>query len=64
MILIGFADDPGPIRLFRRTGDGGYRVLNPDPDRSWTMYRIRIPVTVLEEPKKDEYEEEIDKRTK
>ncbi len=62
MILIGFADDPGPIRLFRRTGDRDYQILNPDPDRSWTMYRIRIPVTVFEEPEKDEYEEEIDKR--
>ena len=62
MILIGFADDPGPIRLFRRTGDGDYRVLHPDTDRSWTMYRIRIPVTVLKEPERDEYDQEIEKR--
>ncbi|MHC4696436.1 MAG: hypothetical protein ACYTFA_06825 [Planctomycetota bacterium] len=47
VILIGFADDPGPIRLFRREGERRYVPLRPEPDRSWTMYRIRIPAVVL-----------------
>jgi len=54
VMLIGFADDPGPVRLFRRAGDGPYRMLEPDPDRSWTMYRIRIPVTLHEVEAEDE----------
>ena len=56
-MLIGFADDPGPVRLFRRTGDRPYRMLEPDPDRSWTMYRIRIPVTLHEVEPEEEAEE-------
>lgn len=57
VILIGFADDPGPVRLFHRTGDRPYRVLKPEPKKSWTMYRIRIPVTLLKESKQqDAYE--------
>ncbi|RME40262.1 MAG: hypothetical protein D6788_03695 [Planctomycetota bacterium] len=48
MILIGFADDPGPIRLMRRTGEKTFTPLPPDPDASWTMYRIDLPVTVLD----------------
>ena len=47
VILIGFAEDPGPVRLFRNTGDRPWRMLEPDADKSWTMYRIRIPVTRL-----------------
>lgn len=50
MILLGFAEDPGPVRLFRRTGDRAYRVLEPEAGKSWTMYRIRIPVAVLGTP--------------
>ena len=46
-VLIGFARDPGPTRLFRRTGERRYRMIEPEPEYSWTMYRIRIPVTVL-----------------
>ncbi len=57
VMLIGFADDPGPVRLFRRTGDRPYRVLEPDPDRSWTMYRIRIPVTLHKFEPEEEAEE-------
>ena len=45
--LIGFADDPGPVRLFKQSGDGAYRKIEPDVDHSWTMYRIRFPVTRL-----------------
>lgn len=44
VILIGVADDPGPVRLFRREGDRPYRVLQPDAAKSRTVYRIRIPV--------------------
>ncbi len=44
-VLIGFAQEPGPIRLFRREGDRKYAPLKPDPDKSWTMYRIRFPAT-------------------
>ena len=48
VVLIGFAEDPGPIRLFGRTSDPKYRPVEPDADSSWTMYRIRIPVMKLE----------------
>lgn len=43
-ILVGFAKDPGPMRLFRRTGERSYRPLEPDEGHSTTLYRIRIPV--------------------
>lgn len=59
--LLGFADDPGPIRLFRRTGDRPYRKLEPNPRASWTMYRIRIPVTFRRGVAQDEGEEELDR---
>lgn len=48
VILIGFADDPGPMRLFRREGDRPFRLLEPEPQKSLTMYRIRIPVTAVD----------------
>ncbi|MFQ5590874.1 MAG: hypothetical protein ACE5HE_06915 [Phycisphaerae bacterium] len=48
VILIGFANDPGPIRLFGRRGDHGYRPIKPDPRRSWTMFRIRVPTTEVQ----------------
>ncbi len=54
VILIGFADDPGPVRLFRRTGDRPFRALTPADHASWTMYRIRIPVTLVGGPDKTE----------
>jgi len=44
-LLIGFAKDPGPVRLFRRYGQRRFRPVKPEDDHSWTMYRIRIPVT-------------------
>ncbi len=44
--LIGFADGPGPIRLFTREGDRAFRVCEPAPANSHTMYRIRIPAVV------------------
>lgn len=43
-ILIGFADDPGPMRLFTRNGNRDFLVQEPDQEHSWTMYRILIPV--------------------
>jgi len=46
VFLVGFADDPGPIRLFSRSGRGRYRPIKPDADHSKTMYRIRIPAIV------------------
>lgn len=45
-VFIGFTEDPGPVRLFRRSGDRPFALLKPDPDHSWAMYRIQIPVTV------------------
>ena len=45
-VLIGFADDPGPIRLFHRTRDRSYRPLEPEEHHSKAMYRIHIPVTL------------------
>ncbi len=44
-VLIGFAQDPGPTRLFRRSGNDRYRAIEPEPEYSWTMYRILIPVS-------------------
>ncbi len=44
--LIGFADDPGPARLFVRRGDRDYRAVEPEPLRSRSMYRIRIPAVI------------------
>ena len=46
--LIGFADDPGPVRLFMREGNRQYRRVEPDPRHSRMMVRIRIPVVVDE----------------
>lgn len=45
-VLIGFARDPGPIRLASRPGgsEREFHVITPDRDQSWTMYRIVIPV--------------------
>lgn len=47
-VLIGFARHGGPARLFRREGDRAYRMLKPDERRSLTMYRIHLPIRVLE----------------
>ena len=49
-VLIGFTDDPGPVRLFRSSNGGTFSPLEPEPAHSWTMYRIRLPVTVLDTP--------------
>jgi hypothetical protein len=49
VVLIGFADDAGPVRLFRRTGDREYRPIEPEPEKSWTMYRVRIPAVVRDD---------------
>ena len=67
-VLIGFVSDPGPIRLFARTGDRAFRPIQPEASASWTMYRIRIPVTKIAgfdesaEPRKPEepvYDEKL-----
>lgn len=58
VILLGFAEDPGPIRLWKRTGDSPYRPLRPDEDASWTMYRIRIPATLVRGPGQEEQDED------
>jgi hypothetical protein len=59
VILLGFAEDPGPVRLMRRAGDRTFRPLTPDAEKSWTMYRVRIPVT-LRGGRSDEEEDELD----
>ncbi len=49
--LIGFAADPGPVRLMTRsTGGGAYRVARPVPGKCGVMYRIRIPVKFTNAP--------------
>ncbi len=58
-VLIGFADDPGPVRLFRRSGERPYSMITPDARRSWTMYRIRIPLTLLEADPSEEDSSDI-----
>ncbi len=52
-ILIGFADDPGPMRLFTRSGDDDFHVQEPDVLNSWTMYRIRIPIERVDTASQD-----------
>lgn len=47
-VLIGFADDPGPIRLAARRGERAYETLDPERGKAWVMYRIRIPIRKLE----------------
>lgn len=47
VVLMGFADDPGPARLFRRVGDRPFAPMEPDARRARTLYRIRIPVTIM-----------------
>ena len=59
VMLVGFSDDPGPVRLFRRSGDAPFRPLAPDPENSWTMYRFRIPATLLPGSGDEEEEEFI-----
>jgi hypothetical protein len=60
--LIGFADQPGPVRLFVREGARDYRPIEPDPRHSRTMYRIRIPAVVEPAPQRDTEEEEDEVR--
>ncbi len=62
VVLIGFAEDPGPVRLYRRSGDRTFRPLTPDSQKSRTMYRVRIPVTLLRGGSTDEDEDELDGR--
>jgi hypothetical protein len=52
--IVGFANDPGPIRLFKRSGKGDYRTMKPEDRDSKTMYRIRIPVKRIGKPTGDE----------
>ena len=59
VMLLGFSDDPGPVRLFRRSGDDPFRPLAPDIENSWTMYRFRIPATLLPGSGDEEEEEFI-----
>jgi hypothetical protein len=58
-VLIGFAQTPGPMRLFTRTGERDFRPLQPEADSSWTMYRIRIPMTRLAGGAESEEDAEI-----
>ena len=50
-LLIGFAADPGPVRLATRRGDRSFRVVEPEMRQSWTMYRFRIPVDARGAPR-------------
>jgi len=45
VILIGFADHPGPLRLeFRPAGGGDRAWQSPSPEQSRTMFRFIIPL--------------------
>lgn len=57
-VLIGFADDPGPMRLFIRGGERDFRVLEPEEDYSWSMWRVRIPIVRLDREIPEEQESE------
>jgi len=50
-LLIGFADDPGPVRLATRRGERPFRVVEPQRRQSWTMYRFRVPVDARGAPR-------------
>jgi len=43
MILVGFANHGGPVKLFTRTGGREYE--RRIPAEAWTMYRVVIPVS-------------------
>jgi hypothetical protein len=61
--LIGFAQEPGPARLFMREAGRAYRPVEPDPRKVLTAYRIRIPVRNLGTgplPEEDQSDEESD----
>ena len=55
--LLGFADDPGPVRLFSRVGTRRFRPLPPDLAYSKSMYRIRIPASVSSSRREEEPDE-------
>jgi len=46
--LVGFADHPGPARLFRRAGDRPFVMVEPEEGHARTLYRMRIPARILE----------------
>lgn len=61
VILIGFTRDAaGPARLYIREGERNYRPLEPDPDASTAMYRVRIPATRIGPLPADDKDEETD----
>lgn len=62
VILIGFADDPGPARLFYRSGDERFAMVDPEPGHAKTMYRFTIPVEVVGGRTVTETDEEDKKR--
>jgi hypothetical protein len=43
LMLIGFAEDQGPVTLCTRTGNRPFEPLRPE--QAYTMYRFSIPVT-------------------
>jgi hypothetical protein len=42
VLLVGFADEPGPVRLCYGTGDGRYEPILPS--QAWTVYRVLLPI--------------------
>ncbi len=45
VMLVGFAKEAGPIRLFSKQGDHDFRPIEPDSRYASTMYRFQIPVS-------------------
>jgi hypothetical protein len=45
VLLVGFADDPGPVRLCYGSGDGKYEPILPA--QAWTVYRVLIPIETM-----------------
>lgn len=43
-IFVGFSNQPGPARLYARTGNRDYRPIDPDPAHTVTMYRVLLEV--------------------
>jgi hypothetical protein len=57
--LVGFTDDPGPVRLFRRQGERPFAPMEPESGKSWTMYRVRFPVKLIAGPADEKDEPDI-----
>ena len=62
VLLIGFADAPGPARLFYRSGDERFVMVDPEAGHAKTMYRVTIPTEFVGGRPVDDTDEKEKKR--